>query len=127
MQIKVRNGKLYFLGKICSNFFFKTLFLIIFLFEAANTCFLLIPIIFAAVLRKIKKKLKNLRRRQDDGHVVKMAISKIWCRLGGLGQRMRPFRESLSRPQIMLVVGIIYSQIYLPKMIHKPSVERNYK
>ena len=37
MQIKVRNRKLYIFGKFCSNFFFWTLFFIIFLFEAANT------------------------------------------------------------------------------------------
>ena len=53
----------------------------------------------------------------------KSYISKKWCRLGGLGQRIRPFGESLSHPQIMFVVGIIYSQVYLPKTIHKPSVK----
>ena len=30
-------------------------------------------------------------------------------------------------PQTMFIVGIIYGQVCLPKTIHKPSVERNYK
>ena len=30
-------------------------------------------------------------------------------------------------PYTMFVVGIIYSQVCLPKTIHKPSVERNCK
>ena len=51
----------------------------------------------------------------------KATISKIRCRLGGLGQRMRPFGESL------FVVGIISSQVCQSKMVHKPSFERNYK
>ena len=59
--------------------------------------------------------------------IIIIIISKKWCRVGGLGQRIRPFGESLSGPQIMFVVGIIYSQVYLPKTIHKPSVKRNYK
>ena len=46
---------------------------------------------------------------------------------GKSGAKNQTFGESLSRPQIMFVVGIIYSQVYLPKTIHKPSVERNYK
>ena len=54
----VRNRKLSNFGKICSKFFFLTLFSIIFLFESKNTCFLLIPVKFVAVLRKIKF-LKN--------------------------------------------------------------------
>ena len=39
MQIKVRNRKLLNFGKICSKFFFLTLFSIIFLFEAKNNMF----------------------------------------------------------------------------------------
>ena len=53
MQIKVRNTKLLNFGKISSKFFFLRLFSIIFLFEAKNTCFPLIPVKFVAVLRKI--------------------------------------------------------------------------
>ena len=53
MQIKVRRRKLQIFGKVCSNFFFR-LFSIKFLFEIANTCFLLILVKFAAVLQKIK-------------------------------------------------------------------------
>ena len=62
MQIKVQNRKLLNLGKICSKFFFLALFSIIFIFEAKNTCFLLIPVKFVAVLRKMKF-LKNPRWR----------------------------------------------------------------
>ena len=54
MQIKVQNKKLQDFLKICSKFFFLTLFSIIFVFEAKNTCFLLIPVKFVAVLQKKK-------------------------------------------------------------------------
>ena len=52
-------------GKHCSKFFFWTLFSIIFLSEAKNICFLLIPVKFVVVLRKIKD------GSQDGGHVLK--------------------------------------------------------
>ena len=78
---------------------------------------------FSENLRKSSEVLGNLWKRFPDV----IGISKKWCRLGGLGQRVRPFGESLSRPQIMFVVGIIYSQVYLPKTIHKTSVKRKYK
>ena len=42
MQMKVQNRKLQNFGKICSKFFFLTLFSIISLFEAKNTSFLLV-------------------------------------------------------------------------------------
>ena len=47
-----------------------TIFSIIFLFEAGNTCFILISVRFAAVLREIKF-LKIQDGGQDAGHVVK--------------------------------------------------------
>ena len=75
MQIKVQNRKLQNFGKICSKFLFLTLFSIISVFEAKNTCFLLIPVKFVAVLRKIQF-LKNLRwRPRCGGHVVKTAVA----------------------------------------------------
>ena len=37
MQIKIQNRKLQNFGKICSKFFFLTLFSIIFVFEAKNS------------------------------------------------------------------------------------------
>ena len=58
MQIKVRNRQLQSIAKICPKLLFLTLFSIIFLFEARNTCFILIPVKFVAVLQKIKF-LKN--------------------------------------------------------------------
>ena len=48
--------------KIGSSLFFSTLFLILLLLQAANTCFLLISVKFVAVLRKIQF-LKNPRWR----------------------------------------------------------------
>ena len=54
MQITFQNRKLKILEKICSNFFVSTLFSITFLFEAANTCFLLISVKFAAFLHQMK-------------------------------------------------------------------------
>ena len=54
MQLKIQNKKLLNFGKICSKFFFLTLFSIIFLFHSKNTCFLLIPVKFVVVLRKRK-------------------------------------------------------------------------
>ena len=68
MQIKVQNRKFW------CKFFFLTLFSMIFIFEAKNTCFLLIPVKFVAVLRKIKF-LKNPDGGQNGGHVVKMAVA----------------------------------------------------
>ena len=46
----------------------------IFLFEAVNTCFLLISVKFAAVLLKITF-LKIQDGGQDGGHVVKRLLS----------------------------------------------------
>ena len=49
MQIKV-----WFFDKIFFNFFFSTLLLILFIFEAVNACFLLNWRTFGAILLKIK-------------------------------------------------------------------------
>ena len=50
------------------------------MFEAKNTCFLLIPVKFVGVLRKIKF-LKNQgggqAGSQDGGHVVKTAVAMV--------------------------------------------------
>ena len=51
LKFDIENRK--FLGKFVL-IFFKSLFLIIFLFEAGNTCFLLISGKFAAGLRKTR-------------------------------------------------------------------------
>ena len=74
MQIKVQNRKLQDFLKICSKFFFLTLFSIIFVFEAKNTCFLLIPVKFVAVLQKIKF-WKIQDGGQNGGHVMKTAVA----------------------------------------------------
>ena len=52
MQIKVWNGKIELFDKICYNFLFSILFLIIFLFEAVKTSFLPILRKSAPVLLK---------------------------------------------------------------------------
>ena len=59
---------------MCCKFFFLTLFSIIFVFDAKNTCFLLIPVKFVAVMQKIKV-LKIQDGGQNGGHVVKTAVA----------------------------------------------------
>ena len=60
LKFKIEDCK--FGGKFVAISFFYTLFLIILLFEAANTCFLQISVKAAVVLGKIKF-LKNPIRR----------------------------------------------------------------
>ena len=77
MQIEFEIENCNILGKICSKFIFLTLFSIILLFEAKNTCFLPITVKFVAILRKIKF-LKNPtwrpRRRSYCETTAAMAI-----------------------------------------------------